>query len=145
MEVTIREIDVNTDRIEYLNLLKQLTHLDVDSITPEAYLAQLKHIRSNPNHLIYLAEIEGKIVGSITLLIEPKFIRNLSQVAHIEDVVVDSNCRQHGVGRKLVEYVLAKSQELGCYKTILDCSEKNAGFYSKFGFSLKEQQMALYH
>ncbi len=32
----------------------------------------------------------------------------------------------------------------GCYKVILDCSEKNEGFYAKLGFQRKELQMALY-
>jgi len=32
----------------------------------------------------------------------------------------------------------------GCYKIILDTSEKNVGFYQKSGFVTKEVQMALY-
>jgi len=33
---------------------------------------------------------------------------------------------------------------LGCYKIILDCSEKNVPFYEKCGFKKKEVQMAFY-
>jgi len=32
----------------------------------------------------------------------------------------------------------------GCYKIILDCNDKNVGFYQKCGFKQKEIQMALY-
>jgi GNAT superfamily N-acetyltransferase len=37
---------------------------------------------------------------------------------------------------------IAKAQ--GCYKVILDCDEKNQGFYEKLGFKKKEVQMAYY-
>jgi hypothetical protein len=33
----------------------------------------------------------------------------------------------------------------GCYKVILDCAEKNVGFYEKLGFVRKEVQMAHYY
>ena len=47
-------------------------------------------IQENPDHIIAVAEIEGKIVGATTLLLEQKFIHNGGIVGHIEDVVVDS-------------------------------------------------------
>lgn len=33
---------------------------------------------------------------------------------------------------------------MGCYKIILDCSQKNIPFYEKCGFSHKEYEMVLY-
>ena len=48
-------------------------------------------INSNPNHIIAIAELDEKIIGSATLLIEPKFIHDGGLVGHIEDVVVDKN------------------------------------------------------
>ena len=40
---------------------------------------------------------------------------------------------------------LTKAAEVcGCYKVILDCSEENAGFYERCGYSRKEIQMAKY-
>jgi glucosamine-phosphate N-acetyltransferase len=33
---------------------------------------------------------------------------------------------------------------VGCYKVILDCSEKNVPFYEKCGFTVKEKQMVVY-
>ncbi len=46
-------------------------------------------INSNPDHIVVVAELDGKIVGSTTLLIEPKFIHKGGVVGHIEDVVID--------------------------------------------------------
>lgn len=50
----------------------------------------LKKIKTNPLHKIFVAQsdINGKIVGTTTLLIEPKFINKGMQVGYIEDVSV---------------------------------------------------------
>lgn len=32
----------------------------------------------------------------------------------------------------------------GCYKIVLNCVERNVGFYQRCGFSTKEVQMVLY-
>ena len=50
-----------------------------------------------------MAIIEGKIVGSTTLLIETKFIHNGGKVGHIEDVVVDKEHQGKGIGEKIIK------------------------------------------
>ena len=80
------------------------------------------------------------------------------KIGHIEDVVVDSSYRGFNLGLKLLlfwshwKFDLSRIiQELrrvgeaaGCYKVILDCSEKNVGFYERCGFVRKEVCMAWY-
>ena len=44
----------------------------------------------------------------------------------------------------MIEYLVNKSEKLGCYKVILDCDEKNVGFYEKCKFEKKGVQMANY-
>lgn len=46
---------------------------------------------------------------------------------------------------RLVSELKRIAQEKGCYKTILDCTEKNAAFYEKCGFKRKEIQMRFDH
>ena len=91
-------------------------------------------IQNNPDHIIAVAENEGKIIGSATLLLEPKFIHKGGIIGHIEDVVVDKNYQGKKVGEKIIKYLLEKSKNKGCYKTILDCSDDVKPFYEKLGF-----------
>ena len=65
---------------------------------------------------------------------EEKLLKGGSSVGHIEDVVVDSDCRSLGVGRELVERCVESAKDFGCYKVILSCQEKNLPFYIKCGF-----------
>ena len=91
-------------------------------------------INSNPDHIIVVAELDGKIVGTTTLLIEPKFIHGGGLVGHIEDVVVDKNFQGQRIGEKIIKYLLEFAKNRGCYKTILDCTDDVKSFYEKLGF-----------
>jgi len=91
-------------------------------------------INSNSDHIIAVAELDGKIIGSITLLIEPKFIHGGGLVGHIEDVVIDKNFQGQKIGEKIMKYLLEFAKNRGCYKTILDCTDDVKPFYEKLGF-----------
>ena len=70
-----------------------LTSLDslreASNIDKSKQMKIFEKINSNKDHIIAVAEVDGKIVGSTTLLIEQKFIHDGGLVGHIEDVVVD--------------------------------------------------------
>jgi len=91
-------------------------------------------INSNSDHIIAVAELDGKIIGATTLLIEPKFIHEGGLVGHIEDVVIDKNFQGQKIGEKIMKYLLEFAKNRGCYKTILDCTDDVKPFYEKLGF-----------
>ena len=98
---------------------------------PKKDLMKLSH---DPNYIIKVAEIDGKIVGSTTLFIELKFIHELGKVGHIEDVVTDKNFQGRGIGKKIILSLLDEAEKKGCYKTILDCDDDVIPFYEKINF-----------
>jgi glucosamine-phosphate N-acetyltransferase len=55
-------------------------------------------------------------VGCGTLLLERKFIRGAGVAGHVEDVVVDEGSRGRGLGKLLLDALVALARELGCYK-----------------------------
>ena len=65
-------------------------------------------------------------------------------VGHVEDVVVHDSTRGKGFGRLLLLHLSALARAMGCYKVILNCAEKNRGFYEKCGFVYREVSMARY-
>ena len=79
----IRRSDLQKGFLESLDSLRTASN-----ISRERAEAILKKIASNPDHVIFVAEKDGMIVGSTTLIIEQKFIHNGGKVGHIEDVVV---------------------------------------------------------
>ena len=102
-------------------------------------------INSNPDHIVVVAELDRKIVGATTLLIEPKFIHKGGLVGHIEDVVVDKNFQGQKIGEKIIRYLLEFAKNRGCYKTILDCTDDVKLFYEKLGFKQIANELRFDH
>jgi len=131
-DITVRKLqkeDLWNGFLQTLDSLRQASN--IDKKTAEKIFDK---INSNPDHIVAVAVIEGKIVGSTTLLIETKFIHNGGKVGHIEDVVVDKKYQRKGIGEKIIIYLLRYAKDQGCYKTILDCTDEVKPFYEKLGF-----------
>lgn len=65
-------------------------------------------------------------------------------VGHIEDIAVSADQQGKKLGLRIIETLKAIGQQVGCYKVILDCSEKNVPFYEKCGFERKGVEMGWY-
>ena len=142
-DIKIREIveaDIEKGFLKSLDSLRKASELD-----KEVAKDILKKIISDPNHIIHVAEDNGKIVGSTTLLIEQKFIHNGGYVGHIEDVVVSKEFEGKGIGIKLVTSLLEIANTRNCYKTILDCKDELIPFYERIGFKQESKQMRYNH
>ena len=142
-EIKIRDIvesDIDIGFLESLDSLRNASDLDKDTAKNI-----LKKIIENPDHIIHVAEVDGKIVGSTTLLIEQKFIHGGGKVGHIEDVVVSKEFEGRGIGIKLVTTLLDVASVKNCYKTILDCKEELIPFYERIGFKQESNQMRYNH
>ncbi|KAK4682982.1 Glucosamine-phosphate N-acetyltransferase-like protein [Podospora pseudoanserina] len=86
-----------------------------------------------------------RIVGTGALIVERKFIHGLGKVGHIEDIAVAKDQQGKKLGLRIIQALDFIARETGCYKTILDCSEHNEGFYVKCGFKRAGLEMAHYH
>lgn len=97
------------------------------------------------NHHIFILEIEKKIVGMGTLLIESKLIHRFGKVGHIEDIVISNEYRGKGYGKYLVKKIveIAKT-ECNVYKVILNCTNDTIPFYENCGFEKNQNQMVQY-
>ncbi len=99
---------------------------------------QLARIVAHPATTLFVAEDDGRIVGSLTLA---AFEIPTGRRAWIEDVVTDAAARGKGVASALVEAALAHAAELGARTVDLtsrpDRQDANR-LYAKLGF---EQRM----
>jgi glucosamine-phosphate N-acetyltransferase len=125
----LRKEDLGKGFLATLDSLRQTS--DIERNKAEEIFEK---ISSNPDHVIVVAELDGKIVGTTTLLIEIKFIHSGGLVGHIEDVVVDKNFQGQRIGEKIMKFLLEFAKNRGCYKTILDCTDDVKPFYEKLGF-----------
>jgi glucosamine-phosphate N-acetyltransferase len=141
----IRNIEYNDYYKNYLHLLQKLTTIDPDKISSQQFNSFIDNLTNKHQILVIEDPISNKIIGTITIMIEPKLIHNLGSVCHIEDLVVDNTMRGLGLGKLLVNKANEIGKEQNCYKTILDCEISNAEFYKKCNFINKGLQMSLYY
>ena len=125
----LKEEDLGNGFLTTLDSLRKTS-----SIKKNTAIKIYDKIENNPDHIIVVALLDGKIVGAATLLLESKFIHDGTIVGHIEDVVVDKNYQGQGIGEKIIKYLLEYAKTKGCYKTILDCVDDVKPFYEKLGF-----------
>ncbi|KAJ1912003.1 Glucosamine-phosphate N-acetyltransferase-like protein [Mycoemilia scoparia] len=128
----------------YVDLLSTLT--TVGDVTEESFNATFQAMRRS--NIYYITVIEDtaaeRVVASGSLICELKFIHSCGKVGHVEDVVVAKDQQGKKLGATIIKQLMVLSQNLECYKTILDCSEANAPFYKKCGMIEKGVQMAIY-
>jgi glucosamine-phosphate N-acetyltransferase len=142
--VVVREIvqeDLNRGFLESLDNLIPGT----SELKNERTQQLMNEIQSNPLHRIFVASKpkgnEEQVVGTTTLLVEPKFIFKGGRVGHIEDVSVRKGFERMGIGAKLVRHADKVAKAMGCTKLVLDCSDQNIRFYEKLGYTYQDNCM----
>jgi glucosamine-phosphate N-acetyltransferase len=97
-----------------------------------AWTAQFYAMRAAPRTyytLVILDKATDTIVGVGCVFIERKFLRGLGSVGHIEDIAVDKNQQGKKLGLRIIQALTYISENSGCYKTILNCSDSNVREY----------------
>lgn len=140
----VRSIEKTDYDKNYLPLLKQLTTIDTNEITREMFYEFIDNLTDKHQICVIEDFNQSIIIGTITILIEPKLIHTMGLVCHIEDVVVDINFRGLKLSKLLVNNAVKIAKDMGCYKIILDCSNLNKPVYEKCGFVNNGNQMSLY-
>ncbi len=90
-----------------------------------------------PDYTLYVAELDGRIVGTFALLIMDNLAHMGATSAVVEDVVVDATHRGHGIGSAMMTHAVVVCRSKGCYKMALSSNlkrEKAHAFYDSLGF-----------
>jgi ribosomal protein S18 acetylase RimI-like enzyme len=113
----------------FASLIPQLS-----SSSPPPTAEQLAEIVASPDSVLYLARLDGRIVGSLTLA----FYRIPTGLkAWIEDVVVDGSTRGQGVGEALNTAAIDEARRRGAKNVSLTsrASRESANrLYQRLGF-----------
>lgn len=124
--VQLRPLASTDYRRGHLSVLSVLTV--VTDPGEEAWLQQFNFQKSAAHTyygIVIVDKNTDKIVAVGTVFIERKFLRGLGSVGHIEDIAVDERQQGKKLGLRIIQALTRISENSGCYKTILNCSDKN--------------------
>ncbi|KAF2666178.1 glucosamine 6-phosphate N-acetyltransferase [Microthyrium microscopicum] len=133
----------------FLDVLRVLT--TVGDISEQQFADRYAYMKKH-NDAYFLVVVEDsarpqgmRCVGTGCLVVERKFIHELGLVGHIEDIAVAKDQQGKKLGLRLIQALDGVAEAVGCYKTILDCSDANEGFYVKCGYKRAGLEMAHYY
>ncbi|MEM9035622.1 MAG: GNAT family N-acetyltransferase [Actinomycetota bacterium] len=138
-DITVAE-EVDDELVDaFARLIPQLSR---SSPAPSA--AVLESIVSHQACTLLIARVEGRIVGSLTLVVFPI---PTGLRAWIEDVVVDDDARGHGVGAALNRRAIEIAADLGAKTVDLTSRptrEAANRLYQRLGFQARETNVYRY-
>jgi ribosomal protein S18 acetylase RimI-like enzyme len=126
--------EVTEELVEGLNLLLPQLSNSAAPLSTE-YVAELV---ASPATVVFIARDEGRIVGSLTLVVFPI---PTGLRAWIEDVVVDGSARGAGVGEALTNAAIEESRRRHVRSidlTTRPSREAANRLYARLGFELRE-------
>jgi glucosamine-phosphate N-acetyltransferase len=130
MPILIRELEIGDFDKGFLETLDHMSKTDLS--IEEAIVVWRVRCMAGVRTLV--AEIEGRVVGTASLILEQKYIHKGGMIGHIEDVAVHPGYNGKGVGSELVRHLTKLATDLRCYKVILSCFDDLVPFYSRLGF-----------
>ena len=104
---------------------------------PNSYYLAFEQIERDPNHELIVAEENGKVVGTLHLTFLPSISYQGGLRAQVESVRVDRECRNMGIGRRMMAWTIECARERGAHFIQLTShlSRKDAHrFYERLGF-----------
>lgn len=125
-----RDISFDLEGIDWPHLAEVFERAPLGARDP----ADLERAFRN-SYLVCFARHGGRVVGTARVNSDGVYY------ATIVDVVVDPDCQGHGIGRAMMEALLAR---LPMRKIFLTSVKGKEGFYRKFGFLAQTNAMALY-
>ena len=91
----------------------------------------------DPNQQTLVAEVYDEVAGTAVLAVLPNLAHGGAPYAVVENVVVDEEYREEGIGRALMEEAMGRAWAAGAYKLTLSSNVGREGaheFYRKLGF-----------
>ena len=122
------------------DILRLYSQPDMDNgkvlTLPDATLI-FNRMKTYPDYQVYVAEINGVIVGTYALAILENMAHMGSKSGLIEDVVVSESYQRQGIGSRMMRYAIETCKEKSCYKVSLSSNlrrENAHSFYDSIGF-----------
>jgi len=149
--VTIRsatEGDIPSIIDLYRKLIIHTSQFEMDrNVSLDDYRRVFAEICDDPRHELLVAENGGEVTGSVVLLIVPNLSHSATPWALVENLIVDPPSRHRGIGKQLLEYVIARAKEKGCHRVEVMSDKRREEahrLYRSVGFDTSAYGFRLY-
>jgi len=113
-------------------------------ISKEWLLKSFENMQKQWSKVFVALHTKDGLIGSQTLLIEQKMLRNGAKAWHLEDACVQVSYQWQGIWKKLLELVIKEAENVWCYKIIADTREELVPWFEKYWFDSPERMIRKY-
>ncbi|KAI1772562.1 acyl-CoA N-acyltransferase [Hypoxylon cercidicola] len=140
---TIRSLERTDYNKGFLECMEVLTWIG-DTSEAEFIERYDEMVEAKGTYYFAVIENKGRIVGTGALVVEKKFIHQRGKCGHIEEISIAKEHQGKGLGLKMIQALDSLAVNLGCYKNILNCGQRNEPFYAKCGYHNSGIEMSHY-
>jgi ribosomal protein S18 acetylase RimI-like enzyme len=118
----------------------------IEDPLPAVYEDAFAAIEADPNQLLLVGEIDGRIVASLQLTFIPGIAHRAAWRAQVEAVRVVRELRGRHIGEAMMRHVIALARERGCDRMQLTTNKARDDaqrFYRGLGFVASHEGMKL--
>lgn len=104
---------------------------------PEPYYIAFEQINRNADHRLIVAELDGKVIGTLHLIFLPSISYRGGLRAQVESVRVDRQYQNLGIGSEMMKWTIARAKEDGARMVQLTTHRTRQAahrFYERLGF-----------
>lgn len=145
MNATMENLIIRTAREDDLPALAAIFAADeigghgdtADESAQPDYLAAFRAIEASPSETLYVAELDGEVVGTFQTAILTKLVGRGARSMVIEAVQTRADMRGRGIGAVMINYCLdeARRQDLKAAQLTSNMARLDAHrFYERLGF-----------
>lgn len=102
-----------------------------------AYRAAFDAVSADPNQRLIVAELDGRLIGTLQLSFIPGVAFRGGWRAQIEAVRIASDLRGGGLGRQLIDWAVGQARARGCrFAQLVSMNDRVAAhrFYTRLGW-----------
>lgn len=111
------------------------------------YLDGFHAVAEDPNQMLTIAELDGRIIGTLQLTFIAGVAQRGVKRGQIEAVRVDKALRSQGIGERYLKWAIGKCRENGCDFVQLTMNKSRRDtyrFYERIGFEATHEGFKLY-
>jgi len=113
---------------------------------PDSYYKGFDEIDKDSNHELIVAEMNGKVVGTLQLMFLPSISYQGGMRAQVESVRVDGKLRNQGIGAEMMKWAIERAKERDAHLVQLTSHKSRNDahrFYERLGFTKSHVGMKL--
>ena len=113
---------------------------------PAAYEVAFREIAASPDGGLYVAEVEGEVVGCFQFFAIPHIANRGRRRAQVESVHVAESRRSQGIGEAMIRFAIDEARRRGCFRVQLTSNKSRSDahrFYRRLGFAQSHEGFKL--